>query len=157
MYQDEYAVSSLYSGLSARMREKARKIWQQQKVDKLVEANRDAFEKLCDERRMPRRVRDIIDNICKSYGVCPASMLRRCGKRVYVRARHEALYFIKKDKPERSSCIIASWFDIDPTSAMHGIAAHARRNGLQPLVGYDHERHNRAARERYARLKDMAA
>ncbi len=108
---------------------------QRQRAEELA-AKRHA-EAMAKLRRVPKWAFGIITETLETYGVLLHEFLSDCRPVNVVRARHHVYYRIKEAKPTLSSPQIAGWFGRDHTTILHGLACHARRNGLPGLSRYN--------------------
>lgn len=80
-------------------------------------------------RGCPPDVRELIVRTAKTHGVSLREVVFKSRTRCIVRARDEAIYEVKRDKPMRSLLRIGRWFDRDHTTVMASIARHAALTG----------------------------
>lgn len=87
-------------------------------------------------RHMPIWTRNIVCDVANSHGVPIREIMGRTRVAAVVKARHEAIYLVKLEKPALSTTILAKWFDRDPKTIIHAIAKYQDESGGAILTHY---------------------
>lgn len=109
-------------------------------------------------RGMPEWARQIVAEVCSKHMVFISDIAGMSRRHKVVRARNEAIYRVKANKPSLSSTQMANWFDRDHVSILYAIASHSHATGDPMIVGYDlsrvREQNKKRAADRMRRLRE---
>ena len=106
------------------------------------------------DRFAPTWVKDIVLDVASAHGVSALDMVLDCRVKKVVKARNEAIYFVKYAKQKLSLKQVARWFGKDHTSILHAIACHSEMTGAPRLTHYDIERVRNTNRQSARKRKD---
>lgn len=130
-----------------------------QKAQRVEAQKREAVERIKADnprpiRGVPARPAAIIGKIALMHGIPVGAILGKYRGKLVTSARRECFYQIKAQMPWTSWTQVGGWVGgRDHTTAMHGAAMHAEKNGLSPVCGMDII----AKRKRYQRAERRAA
>ncbi len=86
------------------------------------------FSDFCASQRVPKLLRDV----AAKHGLEPSELMRGDRRQKQARARHEAMYLMRRDCNFSYTKIGRALGGIDHTACIHGIRQHAKRNN-EPL------------------------